>query len=47
MGIVLESPTWRSNPEWGEKLGYSGEALTEMNRRAIELLQVVRNKYET
>lgn len=47
LGIVLESPTWRANPEWGKKLGYSEEALTEINRRSIELLQLVRNEYET
>ncbi|HET9067833.1 MAG TPA: homocysteine S-methyltransferase, partial [Amaricoccus sp.] len=26
-GLVLESATWRSNPEWGAKLGWSPEAL--------------------
>src|SRR6185503_12855665 len=23
LGFVLESPTWRANPDWAEKLGYS------------------------
>ena len=22
LGLVLESPTWRANRDWGEKLGY-------------------------
>ncbi|MEN8262154.1 MAG: homocysteine S-methyltransferase family protein [Nitrospirota bacterium] len=47
VGIVLESPTWRANPEWGKKLGYSGRDLARMNRRAIDLLQDIRKEYET
>ena len=38
VGIVLESPTWRASPDWGERLGYSPERLAEVNRRAIALL---------
>ena len=26
-GFILESPTWRANPDWGAKVGYSEEAL--------------------
>lgn len=37
-GFVLESPTWRANPDWGKKLGYSEAQLDELNRRAIELM---------
>ena len=24
-GFILESPTWRANPDWGKKVGYSPE----------------------
>jgi S-methylmethionine-dependent homocysteine/selenocysteine methylase len=41
-GFVLESPTWRANPGWAEKIGYSDEALDEANRKAIELMQELR-----
>jgi S-methylmethionine-dependent homocysteine/selenocysteine methylase len=47
MGFVLESPTWRANADWGEKLGYSKEALAAVNREAIELLAEVRSDHES
>ena len=45
MGFVLESPTWRANPDWGAKLGYSREALAKANRAAIELMREVRDAH--
>ena len=41
-GFVLESPTWRANPRWAEKIGYSEEKLDEANRKAIALMQELR-----
>ena len=26
-GFILESPTWRANPDWGAKVGYGRQAL--------------------
>jgi len=46
VGFVLESPTWRANPDWGEKLGYSKAALAEVNLAAIALMRELREKYE-
>jgi homocysteine S-methyltransferase len=37
-GLLLESPTWRANPDWGEKLGYVGGRLRSANLDAIEFL---------
>jgi S-methylmethionine-dependent homocysteine/selenocysteine methylase len=42
VGIVLDTPTWRANADWGEKLGYGAEALADVNRRAVELLEELR-----
>jgi len=42
VGIVLDTPTWRANPDWGALLGYSPEALDDVNRRAVALLEEVR-----
>lgn len=42
-GVILESATWRANPDWGARLGYSREALAEANRKAIRLLEEIRN----
>jgi S-methylmethionine-dependent homocysteine/selenocysteine methylase len=47
VGFILESATWRANPDWGRKLGYSDNQLADMNRRAIELLCAIRTEYET
>lgn len=45
-GLVLESATWRANPDWGSKLGYTAESLAAANRLAIELLERIRDDYE-
>ncbi len=46
VGLVLESPTWRANPDWAVALGYSADELDRLNRKAIELLEAVRADYE-
>jgi S-methylmethionine-dependent homocysteine/selenocysteine methylase len=45
-GFILESPTWRASSDWGEKLGYSEEALAKANRDSIALMQELRKEYE-
>jgi S-methylmethionine-dependent homocysteine/selenocysteine methylase len=42
VGIVLDTPTWRANPDWGVRLGYSADALGDVNRRGVTLLEEVR-----
>lgn len=44
-GFVLETPTWRANPDWGRKLGYDLAALDDINRRAIKLMEEIRRHY--
>jgi homocysteine S-methyltransferase len=46
-GLVLESATWRASADWGARLGYGTSALAEANRRAIHLLEALRDEYET
>jgi S-methylmethionine-dependent homocysteine/selenocysteine methylase len=46
LGFILESPTWRASPDWGEKLEYSGEALDRANREAITLMRELRGAFE-
>lgn len=46
IGLILESPTWRANPDWATKIGVSGRQLAEMNRKSIELLTEIRDEYE-
>lgn len=47
MGIVLEAPTWRANPDWAAKLGYDAAALADVNRQSIGLLLEIRAAQET
>jgi len=45
-GLVLDTPTWRANPEWGEKLGYDMQRLSEINDASVTMLRDLRRKYE-
>jgi homocysteine S-methyltransferase len=44
-GLILETPTWRANPDWGAKVGYDAAALDRVNQAAVELLLTVRAAY--
>ena len=44
-GFILESATWRANPDWACQLGYSDIALDAANREAIEMLQELADEY--
>ena len=44
-GFVLDSPTWRANPDWGAALGYDRERLGTANRAAISQLAALRDEY--
>ncbi len=47
VGFILESATWRASADWGQKLGYSKEALAHANRDSIALLAELRRTYES
>jgi S-methylmethionine-dependent homocysteine/selenocysteine methylase len=42
VGIVLDTPTWRANADWGAKLDYSADELARTNRRGVALLEELR-----
>lgn len=44
-GFVLETPTWRANADWGHRLGYDKSRLAAVNRKAVEMLDGLRNEY--
>jgi S-methylmethionine-dependent homocysteine/selenocysteine methylase len=46
VGCILESATWRASMDWGAKLGYTAEAMAEMNLKSIALLHEIRDEYE-
>ncbi|MCB8821892.1 homocysteine S-methyltransferase family protein [Microvirga rosea] len=35
VGFILDTATWRANPDWGRKLGYTSEDLAQVNRQAV------------
>lgn len=43
-GLVLESATWRASADWGAKLGYGAKDIAHANRRAIRLLENIRDQ---
>jgi S-methylmethionine-dependent homocysteine/selenocysteine methylase len=44
--FILESPTWRANPDWMEKIGYPADALAEVNQKAVQLLFSLREEFQ-
>ncbi|MBE2320675.1 homocysteine S-methyltransferase family protein [Solirubrobacter sp. CPCC 204708] len=44
-GFVAETPTWRASPRWAKELGYSNAQLDQLNRRAVELMAELRERY--
>jgi S-methylmethionine-dependent homocysteine/selenocysteine methylase len=43
LGFVLESPTWRASARWAGELGYGEAELDELNRKAIALMEEIRD----
>ncbi len=40
-GVVLETPTWRANSDWGARLGYDGDELDRVNRDAVRFVRAL------
>lgn len=38
-GFIAETPTWRSNPDWGSLLGYQARDLERVNKEAIRFVR--------
>jgi S-methylmethionine-dependent homocysteine/selenocysteine methylase len=47
VGVVLETPTWRANPDWAPRLGYDLDQLDRINRDAVALLFETRDRHQT
>ena len=45
-GIVLETPTWRANADWGARLGYDADALDRVNRDAVRFVRDVVGEFD-
>ena len=41
-GFILDTATWRANPDWGARLGYDAAALDRVNRDAVAFAHEIR-----
>jgi len=41
LGMVVDTPTWRANLDWGARLGYDPVQLADVNRRAVEFVSAL------
>src|SRR5688572_23096662 len=44
-GVVLETPTWRANSDWGARLGYDAAALDRVNCDAVAFLRGIAEEH--
>jgi S-methylmethionine-dependent homocysteine/selenocysteine methylase len=47
LGFVLESPTWRASPRWAAELGYGEAELDKLNRKAMALMEEIREEFDS
>ena len=45
-GFILESPTWRANPDWIATIGYPDSAVEKVNKMAVRMLVELKNEFE-
>ncbi|RYD50516.1 MAG: homocysteine S-methyltransferase, partial [Sphingomonadales bacterium] len=43
--FILETPTWRANPDWIEKVGYPASAIEEVNEQAVKLVKELKVEF--
>ena len=46
-GFVVDTVTWRANPDWGVRQGLTHEQLDQVNRDAAKLAGEVRRRYQS
>ncbi len=45
VGLQLETPTWRANPDWGAAIGYDAAGLARVNTDAVALVREVADRW--
>jgi len=45
LGMVLDTPTWRANLDWGARLGYDALRLADVNHRAVEFVRALAHEH--
>lgn len=44
---ILESITWRANPDWGYKMGYTPDEIKKVNIMAMKLMEPFKSSHES
>ncbi|MGL4745663.1 MAG: homocysteine S-methyltransferase family protein [Dermatophilaceae bacterium] len=44
-GLLLESPTWRANPDWAGRVGYDLDSTRRVNANAVTMLRDLAQRY--
>ncbi|MEX0407704.1 homocysteine S-methyltransferase family protein [Aquibium sp. LZ166] len=47
VGFILDTPTWRANPDWGRELGYDADGLRRINQAGVRFVEGLRRNWET
>ena len=45
--LILETPTWRANPDWGAELGYSRDDLRRVSHESVAMAEQLRASRST
>lgn len=45
-GFILESPTWRANPDWIAEIGYPKSAIKQVNEKAVQLMISLKEEFQ-
>jgi S-methylmethionine-dependent homocysteine/selenocysteine methylase len=45
-GMILDTVTWRANPDWGKRLGYEPDEMYAVNRRAVLLARDIAARHD-
>src|SRR5690242_9109822 len=44
-GLLVETPTWRANPDWAALVGYDTAAVSRVNADAVRLARSLAERY--
>jgi homocysteine S-methyltransferase len=44
-GFILDTPTWRANADWGERLGFSAAELFDINKASVAMAEELRQSH--
>jgi S-methylmethionine-dependent homocysteine/selenocysteine methylase len=47
VGFILDTPTWRANADWGDRLGYSAPMLVNINRQSVAVMSAMRDTFDS